>query len=81
MITLPKSSNPLLPALPAICKYSSVRKYLNPLFEYFFNFGNITVLVGIFTPTANVSVANNTFTNPFENRISITSFKIGTNPE
>ena len=32
--------------------------------------------VGIFTPTAKVSVANNTFTKPFENRISITSFKI-----
>ena len=26
----------------------------------------MTVLVGILTPTANVSVANNTFTNPFE---------------
>ena len=33
------------------------------------------------TPTANVSVANNTLINPLANNISITSFKIGIKPE
>jgi antiviral helicase SKI2 len=40
-----------------------------------------TVLVGIFTPTANVSVQNNILIKFFENNISTISFKIGINPE
>jgi hypothetical protein len=40
----------------------------------------MTDLAGIFTPIANVSVANRTLMSPLAKRISTISFKIGSKP-
>ena len=77
----PTTSFPLRPALPHICLNSAVFKNLFVILLGFVSSVNTTVLVGILTPTANVSVANNTFIRPFRNNISIISFIIGITPE
>ena len=77
----PTSSIPLRPARPAICVYSCGNKHLYPFCVYFLREVNTTLLVGIFIPTANVSVANNRRMYFFLNNNSIISLKIGVTPE
>jgi hypothetical protein len=76
----PLSSFPLLPALPAIYKYSVDDKisYFSPL--NFIDYVNITDLAGILSPIAKVDVAKTTLSKLSWNRISTISFKRGIIP-
>lgn len=58
MITFPVKSLPRRPARPAICMYSAGNRARVPVPSNFLIESNMTVRVGIFTPIANVSVAN-----------------------
>lgn len=73
MMTVPVVSNPLLPALPAICVYSPGKRFRKDVPSCFRMPEKTTHFAGILTPIANVSVANSTLTTPRENRISTTS--------
>jgi hypothetical protein len=74
------SSFPLLPALPAIYKYSVAESIVLVVPLNFLDWVKITDFAGIFNPIANVDVANTTYKRPSVNNISTISFKIGIMP-
>ena len=78
--TCPTRSFPRRPARPAICVYSCGyrRRIVEPL--NLLKPTKMTVLVGIFKPTANVSVASKSLINPFSNSNSTISRKTGKIP-
>ena len=77
--TVPVEANVLVAVVPSPTPYVGI--FLGDAASIGGAILNITVLAGIFTPTANVSVANKIFIKPFAYKISIISFKIGINPE
>ena len=79
-MVIPLSSRPLLPALPLIQIYSPPESHLYSSPSNFSIEVNTTVLAGIFIPILNVSVVNNTLSNPSQNNNSITSFTMGRSP-
>ena len=81
MMTVPEVSLPLRPALPAICVYSPGVNDRNAIPSCFRVAAKTTVLAGILTPMAKVSVAKRTRMREREKRISTASFKIGSKPE
>ena len=79
-MTVPTVSFPRRPALPAICVYSPGNKKRNSCPSCFRKDSKHTHRAGAFTPIANVSVENKTFTLPRQKSISTISFTIGSKP-
>ena len=76
----PQSSLPLLPALPAIWRYSLVEIVPKSDPSNFFKPVNMTDLAGKFKPMANVDVAKTTLRYPSLKRISTSSLRICSRP-
>jgi len=79
-ILAPRSSLPLLPALPAICRYSVADSISLVCPLNFFCYVKITDLAGMLRPMANVEVAKTTLSKPSVKSISTISFRIGIMP-
>ena len=81
MMHVPNGSFPRRPARPLICVYSPGAMTRSSTPSNFLNAVNTTHRAGMFSPIANVSVANSTLSRPSPNRISTISLTTGSNPE